>query len=169
MNLTDEHLHHMAKRNHELSGKLAAIRSRAAQLAEKHLGGAICTLETAAGAWLGGTIEGRTSGATFLKVPLNLLGAGLALVASHTDIAGTKWSSHFANLGNGLLGSYASAVGYSFGKRWAATGSLNPFAGGLHGLSHPYDLPGGPVTGDLGDAHMAAIAAQMQRAAATHG
>jgi hypothetical protein len=159
-NITEEHLHHMAKRHHTTMKKLDGLREKFAGMTERFVG----TVETAAGAWLGGAIEGRTDGGTVLKVPINLGVGALFLVGAHLDLAGAQWSGHLNNLGNGFIGSYLAATGYSFGKRWKETGKL--FGG--HSWSHPYETGPG-VSGDLSQAQMDNIVARMQAAAAQPG
>ena len=158
-NITEEHLHHMARRHHATMKKLDGLRDKFSGITERFIG----TVETAAGAWLGGTVEGRTGGGTVLKVPINL-GVGVVLLAAgHLDLAGEQWSGHLNNLGNGFVGSYLAAVGYSFGKRWKETGKL--LGGGGHPWA-PYGEVAPAVHGDLTEAQMAAIVQRMQAAAA---
>jgi hypothetical protein len=165
-NITEEHLHHMAKRHHATMQKLDGIRSKVAA----RLSGFVGTLEVGAGAWLGGVVEGRTSGASLpvLGLPINLGVAAALLAAGHLNAGGEEWSSHFNNLGNGFLGSYAAATGYAFGKRWKDTGKV--LGGGGHPWVSPYAEPGWTVPpavhGDLSEAQMAAIVSRMQAAAA---
>ena len=167
--ITEEHLHHMAKRNHGLLKKLDSLRERVQK--SKITGRVFGTIETGAGAWIGGVIEGRTGGGTFpvLKVPINLGVGALLLAAGHFQLAGAEWSDHLNNLGNGFVGSYIAATGYAFGKRWKDTGKL--LGGGGHPWSSPYDngwhaAPPPAVHGDLSQAQMADIVARMQAAAA---
>lgn len=135
-NITEEHLHHMARRHHATMKKLDGMREKFSV----HAGWLVGTIETATGAWLGGTLEGRTQGGSILRVPYNL-GAGLLLlVVGHTGIAGHRYNDHLNNLGNGLVGSYLAAVGYSFGKRWKETGKL----WGGHTWGHPYEMAAPP-------------------------
>ena len=163
-NITEEHLHHMARRHHATMQKLEGIKEKSTRFFTK----SFSTLETAAGAWAGGLIEGRWGGAAIGPVPINLLAGAVLLAAGHVEWSG-EFGKHFNNLGNGLIGSYLAATGYAFGKRWRDTGK--PFGGGGHPYSQPYDLPGGwpseapAVHGDIPDAQMAAIVARMQAAA----
>jgi hypothetical protein len=161
-NITEEHLHHMARRHHatmkKLDGIREGIRARAGFL--------FSTVETAAGAWLGGTIEGRTGGTTVLRVPINLGLGAVSLALAHFHVAGEEWSGHLNNLGNGLIGSYLAAVGYAFGKRWKESGKI----WGGHSWTQPYGEVPPAVHGDLSEAQMAAIVQRMQAAAAVpHG
>ena len=159
MNVTEEHLHHMAKKLHHTNSKLAALKDRFSGVTER----AVRTVEVGAGAWLGGLVEGRTAGGTVMHVPINL-GAGIALsVAGYLDLAGNQWSGHLNNFGDGFIASYVAATGYAFGKRWKETGKL--FA-----AKAPTALSPG-VSGDLSEAQMAAIVTRMQQAAqaAAHG
>ena len=159
-NITEDHLHHMARRHHATMKKLDGIRERSIAVAERFFG----TFEIAGGSWLGGAIEGKFDGATVLKVPVNL-GIGAALLAvSHFNFPNSHWSGHLSNLGNGFIGSYLAATGYAFGKRWKDTGKL--LGGGGHPWTHPYDTAPAPaVQGDLSEAQMAAIVQRMQQAA----
>jgi hypothetical protein len=161
-NITEEHLHHMAKRHHATMKKLDGLRDKFSGITERFVG----TIEVGAGAWLGGAIEGRTGGGTVLRVPINLGVGALLLVAGHLDLAGDQWSAHINNIGNGLIGSYVSATGYAFGKRWRETGKL--FGGGGHFNPYETALPPPAVHGDLSEAQMAAIVQRMQAAAAAH-
>lgn len=157
-NITEEHLHHMARRHHATMKKLDGMREKFSV----HAGWLVGTIETAAGAWLGGTLEGRTQGGTLLRVPYNL-GAGVILLAvGHLGLAGDRYNDHLNNLGNGLVSSYLAAVGYSFGKRWRETGKL----WGGHSISEPYGMPSAAAAGDLSSQQMAAIVQRMQAAAA---
>ena len=132
-NITEEHLHHMARRHHATMQKLDGIREKVAGYAQKSFG----VLETGAGAWGGGLLEGLTGGKAVGPIPLNLLaGAGL-LVMGYANLGGEKYSEHFQNLGNGFVGSYLAATGYAFGKRWQETGK--PFGGGGHPYTQPYE------------------------------
>lgn len=163
-NITEEHLHHMAKRHHATMKKYDGLREKLAHRAGFLFG----TLETATGAWLGGAIEGRTGGMTVLKVPVNLGAGALLLVAGHLDLAGPQWSGHLNNVGNGLIGSYLAAVGFAFGKRWKESGKI----WGGHSWTTPYgEVPPAHAAGDLSEAQMAAIVQRMQAAAAAapHG
>ena len=163
-NITEEHLHHMARRHHATMKKLDGLRGKFAGFTQKTIG----TIEAGAGAWLGGAIEGRTAGASIGPLPINLGVGAILLAAGHLDLAGGQWSEHLNNLGNGFIGSYLAATGYAFGKRWKDTGKI--FGGGGHPFTHPYDSgwsqAGAPVVhGDLDRAHMAAIVQRMQGAA----
>jgi len=177
--ITADHLHHMARRHHATMKELDGLRAKFSGFTK----GFISTLETGAGAWIGGAIEGRTGGGTVMQVPLNL-GAGLFLLTlGHLNLAGEQNSEHLNNLGNGFVGSYVAATGYAFGKRWRETGKLT--GGGGHPFTAPYEngwspenagpgpgLAAGPasaVQGDLSQEQMAAIVARMQAAAGAPG
>lgn len=166
-NITEEHLHHMARRHHATMKKLDGIRDRVAGITGRFVG----TMEVGLAAWLGGTIEGRTGGGTVLKIPINLGVGAILLAAGHLDLAGDHLSDHLQNLGNGFISSYAAATGYSFGRRWRDTGKM--FGGGGHPWTSPYEngwtqaeAPAPAVHGDLSEAQMAAIVQRMQAAAA---
>jgi len=163
MNVTEEHLHHMAKRHHHTMGKLRAIQDKARALTSRFIG----TLEVGAGAWLGGVAEGRLkhpdgSGGTVMHVPVNLAAGVALLAAGHLELAGKEWSDHLNNLGNGFVGSYVAAAGYTFGTNWRDTGRL--FGHGAAALPPPAPAPA--VTGELSEAQMADIVRRMQAAAA---
>lgn len=132
----------MAQRHHATMKKFDGLREKLTGAAERtaHI------LETAAGAWAGGAIEGRTAGAAVGPLPVNLL-AGIALVgASHLkQVEHLGRSDDLNNLGNGFIGSYFAATGYAFGKRWKETGKM--LGGGGHPWGHPYEngwSPGAP-------------------------
>jgi hypothetical protein len=147
VNITEEHLHHMARRHHATMQKLDGIREKYAWVRGRLAG----TVENMAGAWLGGTLEGRTAGAALGPLPINL-GVGVALVAaSHFDVGGDRWGNDLQNFGNGFIGSWAAATGYAFGKRWKETGKA--FGGGGHPWAHPYEngwSAGAPVAPPMG-------------------
>ena len=131
--ITEEHLHHMARRHHATMQKLDGIREKFSGYAQKSFG----LLETGAGAWAGGLIEGRFGGAALGPLPINLLAGAGFLIAGYAGLGGEKYSEHFNNLGNGLVASYTSAIGYAFGKRWKETGKM--LGGGGHPWAHPYE------------------------------
>jgi hypothetical protein len=133
MHITADHLHHMARRHHATMQKLDGLRDKFAGITGRFVG----TLETAAGAWLGGAIEGRTGGGAVGPLPINLGVGALLLVGGHLDLAGGRWSDDLNNLGNGFIGSYLAATGYAFGKRWKETGKA--FGGGGHPWMSPYE------------------------------
>src|SRR4029079_2781484 len=165
--ITEEHLHHMARRHHATMKKLDDIRQKVSGITGRFVG----TVETGAGAWLGGVTEGRTSGGTVLGIPINLGVGALLLAVGHFELAGAGASDHLNNVGNGLVGSYVAATGYAFGKRWRDTGKV--LGGGGHPWAHPYATEWqveGPaaspaVHGDLTEGQMAAIVQRMQQAA----
>ena len=179
-NITEEHLHHMARRHHATMKKLDGLREKFGGITQR----AVSTIEMGAGAWLGGAIEGRTAGAALGPVPINLGVGALLLVASHLDLAGPVYSDHLNNIGNGFIGSYLAATGYAFGKRWKETGKI--LGGGGNPWTQPYEngwpktvAPAAPAPavngdwgngayvgqGDLTEAQMAAIVQRMQQAA----
>ena len=167
-NITEEHLHHMARRHHATMKKLDGIREKFGGITQR----AVSTIEMGAGAWLGGTIEGRTGGASLGPLPINLGVGVLLLAAGHLDLAGDKYSEHLNNIGNGFIGSYLAATGYAFGKRWKETGKV--LGGGGHPWTRPYEngwpqgsaeAPAPAVHGDLSEQQMASIVQRMQEAA----
>jgi hypothetical protein len=134
--ITRDHLEHMAKRNHATMKKLDAVQEKFSLLKGRWTG----TLETAGGAWLGGTIEGRTGGGAIGPIPFNL-GLGLVLIgAGHFGNRSPgrlgAWSEDLNSVGNGVLASWAAATGFAFGKRWKESGHV--LGGGGHPWSHPY-------------------------------
>jgi hypothetical protein len=142
VHITEEHLHHMARRHHATMQKLDVLVER--NLTKKERWAA--TAETLGGAWLGGAMEGKSAGAALGPVPYNL-GAGLVLIgASHFAKVGQRWGEDVHNVGNGLVTSWAAASGYAFGKRWKESGSA--FGGGGHPWAHPYEngwSPSAPI------------------------
>lgn len=132
--ITEEHLHHMARRHHATMQKLDSMRETITGYAQRGFG----LLETGAGAFAGGLLEGKTNGAALGGVvPYNLLGGVAFLVMGYANLGGDTYSKHFENVGNGLIASYTSAIGYKFGKRWAETGQA--FGGGGSPWLHPYE------------------------------
>lgn len=143
MHITEEHLRHMARRHHATMQKLDAIKETVVGTT----GRLVDTIETAGFAWIGGATEGRSGGWALGPVPLNLLLGVVAVAASHTNrIARGRFKNDLSNAGNGLIGSWAAAVGFAFGKRARETGSL--FGGGGHPFTHPYEngWPHAPAT-----------------------
>jgi hypothetical protein len=135
--ITEEHLHHMARRHHATMAKLDGLREKFAGITSRFVG----TVEVGAASWLGGAIEGRTSGAALGPVPVNLGIGALLLVGGHLELAGGEWSGHLNNLGNGFIGSYLAATGYAWGKRWKESGKMF----GHHSWSQAYQMgPSGP-------------------------
>lgn len=140
MHITEEHLHHMARRHHATMQKLDGLRSKFAGITSRFVG----TVEIATGAWVGGAIEGRTAGGTVLSVPINLALGAVLLAGSHFNVAGPQLSEHLNQFGNGFIGSYLAATGYAFGKRWKETGKV--LGGGGHPWGHPYENGWAPTT-----------------------
>ena len=161
-NITEEHLHHMARRHHATMKMLNTVHEKMAVYSKKGLS----LLETGFGSWAGGLLEGRTGGAALGPIPLNL-GIGIVLAAAgafastaHTAAGAADRArrdktalsddvrsqivrdtpdigEHLTNLGNGFLGSYLAATGYAFGKRWKETGKV--LGGGGHPWTAPYE------------------------------
>jgi hypothetical protein len=154
-NITEEHLHHMAKRHHTTLKKFDALKDKFSGMTER----AVRTVEVGAGAWAGGIVEGRTGGGTVMHVPINL-GVGVALAAAgYLDLAGDEYSPHLNAFGDGFIASYVAATGYAFGKRWRDTGKV-------FGAKADAALPSAAAAGDLSEGQMAEIVARMQAAAA---
>jgi hypothetical protein len=179
-NITEEHLHHLARRHHATMRKLDGMREQITGISHH----AFSLAETGAGAWLGGAIEGKYDGYALGPLPINLLAGIGFLVAGYAKLGGATYSQHFENFGNGLVSSWAAAIGYAFGKRWRETGKA--FGGGGHPWAQPYaegGWSGGPppgpgpampppppppdaqASGAISNAEMAAIVARMQQAA----
>ncbi len=115
------HIAHLAKRHHSVSQKFEKLRGKVGALAEK----SIRTIEVAAGAVIGGVIQGRAGGtAHLLGVPADLAGGVALHLAGYLDLAGERASDHLNNLGDGFLGAFFSDVGHGVGKRWKSSGSL---------------------------------------------
>jgi hypothetical protein len=131
--ITEEHLHHMARRHHATMQKLDGLREQITGYAQKSFG----LLETGAGAWAGGLIEGRYGGAALGPLPYNLLAGVGFLIAGYANLGGDTYSKHLENIGNGFIASYTSALGYAFGKRWRETGKA--FGGGGNPWLSPYE------------------------------
>jgi hypothetical protein len=162
-NITEEHLHHMARRHHATMKQLDGLKEKISGVTGRFVG----TLEVGIASWLGGALEGKTSAGSFLKIPYNFGLGVLFLAFGHLDLAGPK-SDHLINLGNGFLGSYVAASGYAFGKRWKETGKM--FGGGGHPYLHPYENGWSPeappaVHGEPSHEEMARIVANMRAAA----
>ncbi len=146
--------------------KLDGIREKITGISRQAFG----TLETGAGAWIGGVVEGRSGGWAVGPLPVNLLAGVALLFAGHTNLA-KDYSEHLTNVGNGLLASYTAALGYAFGKNWREGKKLF----GPATPTNPYDedFPAAPTkTGwgyaagaDLSQDQMAAIVQRMQAAA----
>lgn len=131
--ITEEHLAHMARRHHATMKKLDTLRETVMG-ASHH---AFSLVETGAGAWFGGMIEGKWNGPSVGPLPINLLAGVGFLVAGYAKLGGATYSQHFENFGNGLVSSWAAAIGYAFGKRWRETGKM--LGGGGHPWAHPYE------------------------------
>ena len=163
----------MARRHHATMQKLDTLREQVKGYA--HKGASL--LETGAGAYAGGLIEGRYGGAALGPLPYNLLTGVGFLIAGYMNPGGH--GKHLENIGNGFVASYTSALGYAFGKRWRETGTA--FGGGGNPWLSPYEngwpkknlgaaaaaptAAGQWPTTDPTPAQMAAIAQQMQAAA----
>ena len=132
--ITEEHLHHMARRHHATMQRLDDIKNRIRDIGQK----SFSLLETGLGAWAGGMYQGKFGGQGLGPIPYNLL-AGVGLLAlGYTNLGGERASEHLNNLGNGLVASYLSAAGLAFGKRWRETGEV---FGNFQGRpwTHPYE------------------------------
>jgi hypothetical protein len=155
MNFTHEHAAHLIKKTKSLSQRLENMKEKFSGVTAK----VIQTAEIGLGALAGGVIQGKAGpeGATFVHVPIDL-GAGLVLNAlSVFEVAGAH-SAHLGNVGDGLIASYVTTMGFNFGKSWHDTGKL-------FGHKDQGSLP--PATkasGTLDPSQMADILARVQRA-----
>lgn len=169
---TMEHFRHLAERAHKSDSALKKFKDKHSARLARYAGLAFSVAETGAGAWLGGTLEGRTDGRKVGPLPLNL-GVGVVLLTIGQLELADKYSSHLLNVGNGFVGSYFAAVGYSFGKRWKESGKTFPPLWGGHSWGSPYGGEVAPpaVHGNLSQAQMDDIVNRMQAAAAApaHG
>ena len=149
-NITEEHLHHMARRHHATMQRLNTITEKIRDISQKSLG----VLGSAGGAWAGGLMQGRLGGKGLGPIPYNLLTGIAFLVAGYTNVGDERFSEHFTNIGNGFVASYLAGAGQAFGKRWRETGKV---FGGFEGRpwTHPYEngwpkgapLPASPPMG----------------------
>lgn len=159
MQLGREHIKHLHDRAQSLGRKLTAMRDKFSGTTKK----VVATIETAAGAGIGGLIQGHagTEGSHLFGIPTDL-GGGLALNFLGYFNAAGDYSEHLNHLGNGLLSSFVSSVTFGWGNAWRETGKFS-FTGKPH-------LPPGaatPVKGEISSAQMADIVARV-RAAAGH-
>ena len=136
MHITEEHLRHMARRHHATMQKLDAINGRVAGSVGRFIG----TIESVGGAFLGGVIEGRWGGPALGPLPVNLLAGIGALVLSHAKTRHIgKYSDDLHHVGNGLVNSWLSAVGFAFGKRVQSMGLRGALgSGATEPFMHPY-------------------------------
>ena len=123
MEFTRQHVEHIVGRHHALARKFEALKGKF----EGITAGTVETLEVSAGALLGGVIDGRWGSKekglpTLMHIPITLGGGILLNVLGHFDVAGKEWSPHLCNIGNGVLASYLSSVGFHFGQNWQQTG-----------------------------------------------
>jgi hypothetical protein len=130
--ITEEHLHHMARKHHATMQKLESVTASWRGI----MGRGVTIAETLGGAWAGGLIEGLTGGG-YGPIPINLLAGAALLVVGHLNVREGQFSEHLNNVGNGLVGSYFAAVGYAFGRRKHDTGAW--FGSGGNPMMHPYE------------------------------
>lgn len=108
MNIAEAQLHQMARRHHAKMQKLDGIREKISGLSIR----ALSTLETGAGAWVGGLMDGK------LQLPVNLsLMFGVGFILLEFTKPGERYRGHYGSIGNGFLGSYLARAGYRFGHR----------------------------------------------------
>lgn len=170
MELARQHVDHFLNRIRSLSGKLEQAREWKEKHKEstgKFVGGLVGTGEVIAGAMLGGAIDGRWGSKekgvpTIGHIPVTL-GMGLLFnVAGHAGIAGREWSHHLCNVGNGVLASYFSSVGFHYGHNVKKSGHW------FFPTSKPSNAA---VSGQVHQAQVAAAVERIQqaRAAASAG
>lgn len=161
-----EHLHHMAKRLHHANMQVERVTAKVNGIAKK----AADTGVTVGSAWLGGALEGVTGGSTvpLINMPWNLfLGLVFTGFSHYTKVSDRipGGGRQLGNIGEGLLSSWTSAVGYHWGKGWKDSGFK---LWGRKSLSAPYSGLGANdvIAGQqLSDAQMYDIMQQMQAAA----
>lgn len=128
---------------------------------------AIRTLEVNGGSFLGGLIQGKAGpdGGHFLHLPVEAWLAIAAEGVGYFGIGGEKVAEHATAIGDGLLASYTSSLGFRLGSDWRARGSL-------FGAKNNPALPaanGPAVQGEITPQQMAQIVARVRGAAAMHG
>jgi hypothetical protein len=164
MELARQHVDHLLNRIRSLGGKVEHLR----EWREKHqhkagrfVGGLVGTGEVVAGALLGGAIDGRWGSKEkglpmIANIPVTL-GLGLLFnVAGHANLAGNEWSHHICNIGNGVLGSYFSNVGFHYGRRVKASGHW----------FFPTKKVNAAVSGQVHQDQMASVASRLAQARA---
>jgi hypothetical protein len=116
-----------------------------------------------AGAGAGGIIQGHAGpkGSHIAGLPTDLvLGLGF-MVGGYANAAGKRYSEHLSDVGDGLLASFVSSVGFGWGNTWRETGKFQ------FGASKTAELPAGAaVKGEIHPQQMADIVARVQAAAA---
>lgn len=118
MNVTEEHLHRMARRHHATMQKLDGIREEIAEYSNR----AFSTIETGGGAWVGGLMDGK------LQWPVSagaVFGVGFILL-DFLDFGGEKDSARYGNIGKGFLAGPLARVGYRFGQHMRERRSARP-------------------------------------------
>jgi len=173
-----EHLHHLAKRNHKLMEALHQAKAKGAKIGKILFG----TLEVGLGAYVGGVIHGRTMkhvdpvtgetvGATVGPIPMELAAGAAVLALGHFDILGEEWTPHVDRFGTGLVAAFATNKGYAFGERWKFGGlraALTPWKhAAAPGLPAPAPAAAVHAAGDPSPAQMAQVVETMRQAAAS--
>jgi hypothetical protein len=146
MAVTEQHLHHIAKRHESLSKRYEGLKAKGAKLT----GRLVRSGEVVAGAALAGVLQGMSknpAGPRIAHVPADLaIGLGLEVVAAF-DIFGDEWSHHAGNFGTGFLAAYFTEAGFAVGKRKRDSGTF--FAGKV---TAPLAAPAAAAAAVHGDA-----------------
>ncbi len=131
--MTHEHVRHLHAEKEKFKGRVAHYKAKTAKAVQK----VVRTLEVTAGATIGGVIQGgytktdpvtgKAVGPHFMHVPVDL-GLGLIFVVAGAFDAAGDHSDHLVNFGDGLIGAYASNLGFTLGQGWRASGKM-PFSG----------------------------------------
>lgn len=159
-NYSTAHAVHLAKHAHHFREKHEKLLSKVKGIGERFLG----TVEVGGGALLGGIIDGRSAGRTFMHVPLSLWAGAFFIGLGHTSYAGEGNAAHLNNLGNGFVANYLSSVGHAFGDRWRMGGIKAALHGG--GVVPSALGAGAGAVGMPDPATMANMQAAVQAAAA---
>ena len=110
--------HHSTQRAERAERRESRLKARGERVAEK----VVRTGEVAAGAFLGGVLQGMGH-EKLGPVPVDLA-LGLAGNAASLFGVGGHWAHDIGNLGDGFLAAFASDAGHAFGQRAKATGHL---------------------------------------------
>jgi len=135
----------------------------------------IRTLEVNGAAFLGGLGQGMVGkdGKNFLGMPLEAW-AGLVLEGVGYFGVGGQLAEHAINVGDGLLASWTSSLGFQAGANWRTTGQWfghkdshkdSPALAAANGAA----ANGAAVKGEISPQQMAQIVARVRGAAAMNG
>jgi len=121
MSVTEQHLHHIARRHDSLSKRYESLKAKGAKLTSR----IVRSGEVLLGAGVAGVLQGMSkspNGPRIAHVPADLaIGLGLEAVAAF-DLFGEEWSHHAGNFGTGFLAAYFTEAGFAVGKRKRDTG-----------------------------------------------